>query len=71
MKLIVFQFQLKLEFTKNVCFYQLEVGYISQNNYSIPFTMSRPVYSYKRETIEIALCTSKFLICLAKKVYFF
>lgn len=57
---------------KCVVFYQLQVVYyVSQNNYSTPFTMSEPVYSHERETIEIFLCTSKFLICLSTKVYFF
>lgn len=45
--------------------------YVFQNNFSTPFTMSKPVYSHAKETIEIFLGTSKFLICLATKVYFF
>lgn len=57
---------------KMCAFYQLQLFYyVSQNNYSTPFTMSKPVYSHERETIEIFLCTSKFLICLATKVCFF
>lgn len=44
--------------------------HVSQNNFSTPFTMSKPVYSHERETTEIFLSTTEFIICLFTWCYF-